>query len=452
MTQPPITIASAQAQLRAGSLTAVGLVDASLAAITAQNPATNAFITVDAAGATRAARALDDERQAAIDRGPLHGIPVSIKDLIDQQGLVTTAASHVLDDRVAPADAVVVRRLTDAGAIIIGRTNLHQFALGTTSEDSAYGPVRNPHDVTRVAGGSSGGSAVAVAAGMGLASVGTDTGASVRVPAALCGVVGLKPSLGEIPTEGVIPLSTTLDHVGPLTRSVQDAAWMWQVMAGLPVQPSVTPRAMGGLRLARLGRYFDDLLDPVVRRTVDGACALLRDAGVSVTAATLGDTDRIGPSYADIVLPEAAAWHAPYLDTRAAAYLPAVHARIVHGRSVLAVAYLDALHSAARLRRQVDDLLDQCDAIVLPTLPIVAPPIGVPEIAVEPTGAALPVRAVMLRLTQLFNLTGHPAISLPIPGAGILPVGLQVVGRRNGTSDLLDVAAGIERALVERPR
>jgi aspartyl-tRNA(Asn)/glutamyl-tRNA(Gln) amidotransferase subunit A len=179
---------------------------------------------------------------------------------------------------------------------------------------------------------------------------------------------------------------------------------------------------------------------------------MLRDAGASVTAVPLEDTDRIGPSYADIVLPEAAQWHAPYLDTRTAGYLPAVHARIVHGRTVLAIAYLDALRWAARLRRQVDDLLEGCEAIVLPTLPIVAPAIGATDIALDPSRAALPVRTVMLRLTQLFNLTGHPAISLPVPGSGVLPVGLQVVGRRAGTLDLLNLAAGIEQALAGPPR
>ena len=201
------------------------------------------------------ARRADDERASGIDRGPLHGLPICLKDLIDVRGQVTTAGSRVLRDRVADADAPLVTRLREAGAIVIGRTNLHEFALGTTSEDSAFGPVRNPFDADRVAGGSSGGSAAAVATGMGLASIGTDTGGSIRIPAAACGIVGLKPTFGEVPTDGVIPLSPSFDHVGPLTVDVEDAAVLWAVLAGRPVPRLDGPRPER-LRLADLNGYF----------------------------------------------------------------------------------------------------------------------------------------------------------------------------------------------------
>lgn len=448
----PHTIDTAQAQLRNRRTTATALVDSCLQAIDAHNSSTNTFVTIAAAHARHAAHVRDTELSEGRDRGPLHGIPITIKDIIDQAGHVTTAASHVLDDRTATEDAAVVRRLEQAGAIIIGRANLHQFALGTTSEDSAFGPVRNPRDTTRVAGGSSGGSAAAVAAGMAIASVGTDTGASVRVPAAVCGVVGLKPSFDDVPTAGVIPLSTTLDHVGPLAQTVQDAAWMWQVMADRPVA-TVAPPAPGQLRLAALGGYFTELLDPVVRAAFTAALHALRAQGVSFVDATMTGTDRIGPTYADIVLSEAAHWHRPYLDSRKDKYLPPVHARISHGRTILAADYIEALETCVRLRHQVDTILDTNDAIVLPTLPIVAPPVGTTDIVLDEHagGAPLPVRAVMLRLTQLFNLTRHPAISLPIASSG-LPVGLQLVGRRNDTAGLLDVAAACERALADANR
>src|SRR5215472_3300509 len=192
-------------------------VEASLAAIAQHGERTNAFILVDADGARAAAQAADDERRRGVDRGPLHGMPISIKDLIDVAGQPTTAASRVRAGHVATKDATVVRRLREAGAVLLGKTNLHEFALGTTSEESVFGPVRNPHDPSRSAGGSSGGSAAAVALGMGVASVGSDTGGSVRIPAAVCGVVGLKPTFGEVPTDGVVPLSTTFDHIGPIT-------------------------------------------------------------------------------------------------------------------------------------------------------------------------------------------------------------------------------------------
>lgn len=441
------TIATASHALTNGTLTSADLVEESLAAVDRRNAETNAFITVAADRARAAARRADADRQAGLNYGPLHGIPISIKDIIDEAGVVTTAASHVLDDRVAPASARVVSRLEEAGAIIIGRTNLHQFALGTTSDDSAYGPVRNPHDTSCVAGGSSGGSAAAVAMGMGLASVGTDTGASVRVPAAVCGVVGLKGTIGEVPTDGVLPLSTTLDHVGPITRTVQDAAWMWQIMSGRPAAV-VSPAKASGLRFARLGGYFAELLDPVVRSATDRALEGLRAHGVTLTSVELPDTAGIMTAYANIVLAEGATWHAPYLDTRPGGYSPTVHHRLaVLGRAVTATAYLDSLALAARLREAVDALLDDADALVLPTLPIVAPAVGQAEVTVDASHPEpLPVRTVMLRLTQTFNLTGHPAISLPIHSTG-LPVGLQLVGRRDATAALLSVAAMVEQAL-----
>ena len=214
---------------------AIDQVEASLAAIAEHGARTNAFILVDAEGARAAAEAVDDERKRGIDRGPLHGMPISIKDLIDIAGQPTTAASRVRAGHVATRDAPVVERLREAGAVLIGKTNLHEFALGTTSEETAFGAVHNPHDVSRSPGGSSGGSAAAVAVGMGLASIGSDTGGSIRIPAAACGIVGLKPTLGEVPTDGVVPLCLTFDHVGPLTQSVADAAAIWAVLAGRPI-------------------------------------------------------------------------------------------------------------------------------------------------------------------------------------------------------------------------
>jgi aspartyl-tRNA(Asn)/glutamyl-tRNA(Gln) amidotransferase subunit A len=444
------TIAQAHQALVDGTISSRELVDHHLRVIERRNPEINAFITVAADRARAVAARCDAERAAGVNCGPLHGIPISIKDIIDQAGVVTTAASHVLDDRVAPADALVVSRLEEAGAVIIGRANLHQFALGTTSDDSAYGPVRNPRDTSRVAGGSSGGSAAAVAAGMGLGSVGTDTGASVRVPAAVCGVVGLKPTFGEVPTSGVLPLSTTLDHVGPLANTVQDAAWMWQIMSGRS-PAAVTLSSPATLRLGALGGYFDELLDSNVRAAKDGAHSALRAAGVAISSVQLAETAHLMSAYANIVLAEGAAWHAPYLDTKKDGYSPTVHNRLaVLGRAVPATAYLDALALCQRLREAVDALLDNADALMLPTLPIEAPTLGQADIVVEPRfPEPMPIRTVMLRLTQAFNMTGHPAISLPIPTSG-LPVGLQIVGRRRETGALLGIAALVERILSNR--
>jgi aspartyl-tRNA(Asn)/glutamyl-tRNA(Gln) amidotransferase subunit A len=423
---------------------AIDLVEAALAAIEAHNPSTNAFISVRAEDARRAAEDADRERAAGVARGPLHGIPISIKDLIDEAGRVTTAASRVLAERVAAADAPVVARLRQAGAIVIGRTNLHEFALGTTSEDSAFGPVRNPADLTRSAGGSSGGSAVAVACGMGLASIGTDTGGSIRIPAAACGIVGLKPGYGEIPAEGVIPLSPSLDHVGPLATSVGDAAIVWAVLAGRDPEPlpDVEPAR---IRLARLIGYFDAPVETAVSDAYGAALDRLSAAGVTIGRAELGHATDIPDAYVHLVLTEAYAWHAPYLESRGTLYTPAVRARLASGRDVTAAQYRAARDTAAAVRRSVDAILDPVDAVVLPTLPIVAPPLGAGDITIDGR-APVPVRAAMLKHTQPFNFSGHPAISLPIPASG-LPVGLQLVGRRDGTGRLLALAAACEKIL-----
>jgi aspartyl-tRNA(Asn)/glutamyl-tRNA(Gln) amidotransferase subunit A len=437
------TIGSAAAALRSRRITAADLVERNLAAIANDQERTNAFISVDAEGAREAARLADREREDGLDRGPLHGIPISLKDLIDVAGVVTTAGSRVLDDRVAPADATVVRRLREAGAIVIGRTNLHEFALGTTSEDSAYGAVRHPMDGRHIAGGSSGGSAAAVAAGMGLASIGTDTGGSVRIPSAACGVVGLKPSAGDVPVDGVIPLSVSLDHVGPLARTVQDAAWCFAVLAGRPVTPLVTPPPLAGLRLRQLVGYFNHPVDPVVDQATRQALDRLAAGGAVVDRTDLG-VSGIPETYTRIVLAEGAHAHAPYLDSRADRYSTTVRARFLEGRAILAVDFLAAQERRAQLRSAVDGALNGVDALVLPTLPIAAPLAGSRTVAVG--AESMDVRTAMLKHTQLFNLTGHPAISLPIPAPG-LPVGLQLVGRTGRTQALLAVAAACEAGL-----
>jgi len=424
---------------------ATNLIEQSLAAIAEHGARTNAFILVDEAGARAAAHAVDNERRRGIDRGPLHGIPISIKDLIDIAGQPTTAASKVRAGHVAQRDAVVVKRLRDAGAVLIGKTNLHEFALGTTSEESAFGAVHNPRDLSRSAGGSSGGSAAAVAVGMGRMSVGSDTGGSIRIPAAACGVVGLKPSLGEVPTEGVVPLCATFDHVGPITRSVADAATLWAVLAGREIRPIETP-APRDITLGALGDYFTAMLESEVRSTFERAIERLRSSGIGVVQRTVSETDAIIDTYVNISLAEAAHWHAETLDSRPQDYQQPVRERLERGRTVSAVSYLRARDVREVLTRAVDSALDGCSALVLPTLPIVAPTLGAAQVTMDSgPSSTLLVRAAMLRLTQLFNVTGHPAISIPIPTNG-LPVGLQLVGRRDKTEELLAVARACERA------
>jgi aspartyl-tRNA(Asn)/glutamyl-tRNA(Gln) amidotransferase subunit A len=442
------TIEAAAARIAAREVSCEALAGQHLARIEERNPLLNAFITVTGELALEQAREADREIAARGSRGPLHGIPVSFKDLIDVAGVPTTAASRVLRNHVATADALVVARLREAGAVILGKTNLHEFAFGVTNEDSAYGPVRNPHDTRRSPGGSSGGSAAAVADGQGYASVGTDTGGSIRIPAAACGCVGLKPTLGELPCDGIVPLSWSLDHVGPIGRSVGDAWLLYQAMRGAPrlvpldrLVPAAQPP-----RIGVLGGYFLEVLEPDVLAAFDAGIDRLARAGAEVGHRAIPGASRTSTTYARIQLPEASAYHAATLRREPESYTPAVRSRLEMGRTVAAEDYVTARRDSVVLGREVDAALAGRDVLALPTLPILPPPLG--TATVELGGEDMPARALLLRLTQLFDVTGHPAISLPCGFTATgLPVGLQLVGRRWGTPALLQAARWCESTL-----
>ena len=438
-----LTIDELAPMIEGQSLSARELTDACLQRIDERDGEINAFITVDAAGARAAAAHADDDTAAGRYRGPLHGIPISVKDLIDVVGMPTTAASKVRPRDAATRDAAVVRALKTAGAVILGKCNLHEFAFGTTGEDSAFGPTRNPYDTDRSPGGSSGGSAAAVATGMGVSSIGTDTGGSIRIPSAACGTVGLKPGYGELSVDGIVPLSGSLDHVGPLCRSVRDVWVVYRSMAGEACPARLDPVSTDRLRLAIPRGYFLDHVDPSVRATFDAALERLRASGTSVNDVSIAHADQIAAIYLHIVLSEGMAYHARTLDSRPADYTPGVRLRLEMGRYVLAEDYLRAQRGREILRHEVDAALDGCDALVLPTLAIPAPRLGSDEIEVD--GLIDSVRGVTLRLTQAFNLTGHPAVSLPCgttPDG--LPCGLQLIGHAGRTGELLRVALAVE--------
>jgi aspartyl-tRNA(Asn)/glutamyl-tRNA(Gln) amidotransferase subunit A len=399
----------------------------------------NAFISVLADAALAEARRAQEEIAGGRYRGPLHGVPVSVKDLVDVEGIDTTSGSAV-PPRRAVGDAAIVSRLRDAGAILVGKTNLHEFAFGTTGDETAFGPVHHPLDPSRSAGGSSSGAAVAIVEGMCFGSVGTDTGGSIRIPSAACGIVGLKPTTGELSCDGVVPLSTTLDHVGPMTRTVADAALMFQAMGGpvsVPVRPAEGRRAFGVPV-----PYFCERLEPGVRAALERTRRELETVGHRVVDVAIAHAEWTAAVYLHIVLPEASAYHARTLETCPERYSPGVRLRLEMGRYVLAEDFVRAMTLRARLREAVDDALDGVDALLLPALAITAPPLGASSVEVD--GAREPIRAVMLRLTQLFNITGHPAIALPAGSAAGLPVGMQLVGRHGRTADLLALAAAVE--------
>jgi aspartyl-tRNA(Asn)/glutamyl-tRNA(Gln) amidotransferase subunit A len=445
------SIAELAPRIASRDVSAIDLTEECLTRIARDNGRLNAFITVLGDQARHQARQADEEVAAGRYRGALHGIPVSLKDLIDLAGVPTTAASRVREGHVASQDARVAARLRAAGAIFLGKCNLHEFAFGTTSEDSAFGPVHNPWDTIRSAGGSSGGSAAAVVSGMGLASIGTDTGGSIRIPAAACGCVGLKPTFGELPCDGIIPLSRSLDHVGPIARSVADAWLLFHVLAGDPNPvPMPADRCPArSLRLGLLRPYFMDVLSDDVEAPFSLEMSRLRKAGARVIDRAVPHAADIATVYLHLQLPEASAYHAPALERCPDAYTPPVRQRLEMGRYVLAEDYVRARVGAEVLRAEVDSALDDCDALVLPAVPITAQPIGSSTLTLG--GRSYPVRALMLRLTQLFDISGHPAISLPCGHSKQnLPVGLQLVGRRDRTTDLLEVAAAVEAVIGER--
>ena len=412
MSTVPLTIDEFGRRLRAREITAEQMTEECLRRIDVENPRLNAFILIMADQALRQARDADRELSAGRDRGALHGVPISIKDLLDVRGTPTTAASRVREGHVAERDATAIAHLRQAGAVFIGKTNLHEFAFGTTNEDSAFGPARNPHDPARSPGGSSGGSAASLVAGMVLATIGTDTGGSIRIPAAACGAVGFKPTYDEVSTGGVVPLSRALDHVGPLTRSVTDAWIVYRALLGDGTPPPLAALPARGLRVGVPRAYFCEILDDEVRARFEETLDALRAAGASVDEKTeIPHAKHIAPIYLHIVLADAAAYHATTLESMPERYTAPVRLRLEMGRYVLAEDYVRAQNGRELLRREVDAALAGHDALVLPTLPIPAPPLGVDSVKVGPS--LEPVRNMMLRLTQLFNLTGHPAIAIP---------------------------------------
>jgi aspartyl-tRNA(Asn)/glutamyl-tRNA(Gln) amidotransferase subunit A len=443
------TISELTARVAAGQITSEKLTEECLLKIGEYDEKLNAFITVTMDEALAQARAADKEIAAGRRIGPLHGIPISLKDLIDQKGVRTSAGSLVRKTHVATADAVVTRRLREAGAVFVGKTNLHEFAFGTTNEDSGFGPARNPHNLDRSPGGSSGGSAAAVASGMCLGTVGTDTGGSIRIPAACCGIVGLKPEWGHISASGVVPLSRQLDHVGPLAASVADAWLLYNAMQPPSDQigDALEPAPLKGLRLGVLSGYFFDRLDADVERGVIEALGRLLQGGAVATEVTVPHANDMAAIYLHLVFGDAAEYHARTLATRPQDYTKPVRLRLEMARYVLAEDYIRALRGKALIAREIDRALDGVDALILPSLAIPAPPIGAVTMPVK--GGPDQVRTLMLRCSQPFNLSGHPAISIPCGRTKDgLPIGLQLVGHKGRTPALVQAALAAEAAIA----
>jgi Asp-tRNA(Asn)/Glu-tRNA(Gln) amidotransferase A subunit family amidase len=429
--------------LREGRVRSRDLVERCLARIDQWQPVTNAFTHVDVEAARRSADAADAALRDGHDRGVLHGIPISLKDLLDQQGYVTTAGSRSMT-AVASADAAAVAHLRAHGPVFLGRTNMHEFAMGTTSEDSGFGPVRHPHDPSHAAGGSSGGAAVAVATGMSHFAIGSDTGGSIRIPAAACGLVGLKPAWGEVALTGVVPLSPTLDCVGPLATCVQDAWHALQALQQDSLPPCPEPRAVRGLRIGVLREFGWRAVQPAIGSRVADAIARLEAAGAVVEDVPLATAPLVIPAYGTIVIREALDFHTPRLPTHGADYTPAVRGRLEAAERASDDEYAQALDARAAIQADVAALLTRVDVLALPGQAITPPRIGQTHVA-WPDGQEL-TRAAMLRLTQPFNLSRHPAIVLPMGTTEDgWPLSLQLVGPDTGS--LVAAALSVEALL-----
>ncbi len=451
------TIASA---IAAGHVSARQLAEACLEAIAAANPGLNALVAVTADRMLAGADALDAARARGEQLPPLAGVPLGAKDLIATAGTVTAGGSAILAGHTPEGDARVLSLLLEAGALLAGKTNTHEFAFGATTNNPHYGPTRNPWDLDRVPGGSSGGSAAAVAAGLMPVALGTDTGGSVRIPAALTGTVGLKPTYGLVSRAGIMPLSWSLDHPGPITRHALDAARLLEVMAGFdPADPATRRRdlprfsrlalaGLAGLRGVRIGlveEWMSRRVMPGVRQAVLAAVDLLVDAGASVEPVRLPPLSDMVLVNRLLALPEAATVHAPYLQEQADRYGDDVRTRLELGLLISAREYIEAQQYRGQLVQLVAKTMQSVDLLALPSTPITAPLIG-QETVRWGEGDEEPVGDALIRLLAPFNVTGQPAISIPCGRVEGLPVGLQLVGRPLEDGTCLAAAVALQAA------
>ena len=458
-----LSLAEASKLIGARELSPVDLVRAHLDRIDATDSRLNSFITLLASESEAAARTAEREMGLGSYRGPLHGIPVGLKDLYYTRGIRTTVGSKIMGDHVPDYDAGVVERFAEAGAILMGKLQMHEFAMGPTSENPHYGPARNPWDTDRVTGGSSGGSGSAVAAGQCLAALGSDTGGSVRLPSALCGIVGLKPTFGLVSRYGVFPLSWSLDTVGPMTRTVRDAALVMNVIAGPDARdPSSSGRSaedytarlgrgVSGIRIGIPREHFFELLSDGVRDSVMEAARVLEGLGASVEDVSLPMLEHTVAMATAITGAESAVVHLGSLREQGTDYDPEVRGSLEYGALVPAVHYVTAQRARAALCDEMDQTLARVDILLTPTCPIGAPMIG--QSTVQVGSERVKRNNLLSRLTWPFNLYGGPAVTVPCgfdPDG--LPVGLQLAGRHFQEAAVLQVASAYEQATPWRQR
>jgi aspartyl-tRNA(Asn)/glutamyl-tRNA(Gln) amidotransferase subunit A len=451
-----MTIVEAASALRARSVSSLELTEACLQQITSRANL-NAFITVTADVAREQARAADAALARGEDRGPLHGIPIALKDVFETKGIRTTCGSLFFRDHVPAADSTVAAKLAAAGAVLVGKTGLHELAYGVTSNNPHFGTIRNSHNPDCIPGGSSGGSGVAVAADMAFAAMGSDTGGSIRIPAAYCGVVGLKPTSGRVSRFGVMPLDYSLDHMGPLTRCVRDAALLLNAIAGhdpqddtsshQPVEnfdPGLEP-SLKGVRIGWPETFFNDRLDGAVAAAMKRTARAAQELGAEIVPVKLPDFAEINIVGRVILMSEASACFASRIHLRDQ-FGDDVRSLLDQGRFLAACDYVNAQRLRREMQKAYAAATRDVTILLTPTAPIGAPRIGAATVEID--GIPEDTRMASTRFVRGFNVLGVPALSMPFGTTGEgLPIGLQVVGKPMQEKHLLAVAGALEGAL-----
>ncbi|HEX3878312.1 MAG TPA: amidase [Bryobacteraceae bacterium] len=455
-----MTIREAASALRARRVSPVDLTSTALARVERNQPL-NAFITVLSDRAMERARQAESELNAGKDRGPLHGIPIAIKDLFAMRGVRNTSGSKVFENLVSDFNSTVVDRLEAAGAVILGKLNMHELAYGTSSDNPYFGAVRNPWNTERSPGGSSGGSGAAVAANIVYGAMGTDTGGSIRIPASYCGTVGLKPTYGRVSRYGVLPLGFTLDHMGPLTRTVRDAAIFLNAIAGRDPKDDTSSRhptidfvpddhvSLRGMRIGFPENFFFERVDPEVESSVRGAIARAASMGAELKPIRVPDMSAINAVGQVTLLAEAAAIMEPYRESRHL-FSPEVLGRLDQGRLISGVDYINAQRVRRRMRAEFAGLWQEVDCFVAPATPNTAPKIG--EKNVRLGDATEDARIASTRLVRGINVLGLPALSIPcgLNSQG-MPIGLQIIGPPFDEAIILKAGAALEDGGVGIP-
>jgi aspartyl-tRNA(Asn)/glutamyl-tRNA(Gln) amidotransferase subunit A len=431
-------------QIQSKDVSPVEIVKILLKEIEQKNPSLNAFLTVAEGSALESAKQAEQDIVSGNYRGPLHGVPIGLKDLIETEGLRTTMGSKLFKDYIPEKDASLVSHLKNAGAIILGKLHTHEFAYGPVGDRSYFGPARNPHDPSKITGGSSSGAGAAVAANLAFAGIGTDTGGSVRIPAAACGVVGLKPTVGKISKEGVFPLSYTLDHVGPLTRTVLDNALVLNVLSSAKrtaiqsIVDALDQFTLKGLTVGIPEAYFLEDLESEVDAAFKASIARLEHDGARIAPVAVPNLDQILWAQTIVQTSEAYEVHENWLATQGTDYDPEVYERLLESKETRGYEYVKAMRLRDSLIKGVNHLFDEVNILITPTLPILPTDVDQREIVIG--GKTLNVRGALLKNTRPWNFTGHPALSVPNGWSATgLPIGLQLIGPYHSESLLYKI-------------